>query len=318
MVSVVINTRDRPHVLARCLAALAGQQAERPFEVIVVDDGSLLDLKPVIRSIRRTLSVRLESIPHGGRATARNHGAALATGRRIWFLGDDVFPEAGCLARHIACEDPMTALVGSYPWRDLCGSPPFRRWAEPNPQDQIQDPSNAGFFFFATGNLSIDRTTFERLGGFDERFRRYGWEDIDLGLRLARAGGHIVFDPEARAVHAHPPLNRRALWRREREMGYTALQFWLKWVEAEPATAEQVRFWEDPSRIRPPMRARRLFGETAVAVLDRLAPSSRLNERCYERLIFSYRLEGVAQAHRDSMTRKSNPPAPAKKREPFP
>ncbi|MQA75642.1 MAG: glycosyltransferase, partial [Solirubrobacterales bacterium] len=38
-ISVVVPTRDRPEALARCLAALAGQDVAG-LEVIVVDDGS--------------------------------------------------------------------------------------------------------------------------------------------------------------------------------------------------------------------------------------------------------------------------------------
>jgi GT2 family glycosyltransferase len=44
------------------------------------------------------------------------------------------------------------------------------------------------------------RSTFEALGGFDERFFCYG-EDVDLGFRLRMAGGRAVQVKDARVLH---------------------------------------------------------------------------------------------------------------------
>jgi N-acetylglucosaminyl-diphospho-decaprenol L-rhamnosyltransferase len=56
--------------------------------------------------------------------------------------------------------------------------------------------------------LLVRRTAFERLGGFDERFFLY-FEDIDLCLRLRRAGGKIAYLPGATLLH-HRGLSARA------------------------------------------------------------------------------------------------------------
>ena len=228
---------------------------------------------------------------------ARNRGVEAASGERVLFLGDDVIVQPGCLARHRLVTDPRVAIVGPYPMCNLKGSPPFRHWAEPNPQERIVDPENAGFFFFVTGNLSLGREVYLDLGGLDERFACYGWEDIDLGLRFERAGGRVVFDAHARAIHDHPALSRAQLWRRENEMGFTAWQFWEKWHDEVSDVVEEMKFWDDPARIRPASPWRRRLGEGLIALLDRIAPSSRLNWRLYERMIFSYRLEGVAEGY---------------------
>lgn len=302
--SVVINTFERPGALARSLGALAAAGKAFPDgsadEVIVVDDGGAADLAPVERAGRELPGFRLLRIAHGGRSAARNAGVAAATGDRILFLGDDVLVEPGCLARHRAASERRVAVVGPYPWLDLRGSPPFRRWAEPNPQAKIPDPQNAGFQFFATGNLSMDRGLFLELGGFDERFVVYGWEDIDLGLRFERADGRLVFDREARAVHEHGAMSRAALWRREYEMGRTAWQFWSKWAAVDPALVQFMKFWDDAARLTPGPAWRRAAGEALIALLDKIAPASALNARLYERMIFSHRLAGVAAVWRDA------------------
>jgi hypothetical protein len=53
------------------------------------------------------------------------------------------------------------------------------------------------------GNSSIPRAVFERVGAYDESFRRYGGEDLDLGYRLARAGVRFVYNPLAVGFHHH-------------------------------------------------------------------------------------------------------------------
>ena len=298
LLSVVINTYERPEPLSRCLEALARQKGAEPFEVVVVDDGGRPDLQPLRRLWGDALDLRIVRIAHAGRSAARNRGVREARGERTLFLGADVIVRPGCLARHRLHESPDLAVLGPYPWQSLKGSPPFRRWAEPNPQDAIADPGNAGWLHFATGNLSMSRERFLELGGFDERFTVYGWEDLDLGLRFERSGGRLIFDPEARAVHEHPPMPREALWRREREMGRTAYQFAKKWKTEAPDAVAAMKFWDDPAALRPGPQWRRRLGDRLAGALDRWAPEHALTARVYERLAWAARLEGVAEAWR--------------------
>ncbi len=49
---------------------------------------------------------------------------------------------------------------------------------------------------------ALHRATFAEMGGFDEKLFAY-WEDVDLVLRIAGAGGRCALAPAARATHAH-------------------------------------------------------------------------------------------------------------------
>lgn len=302
--SVLINTYNRPQSLEKCLAALARHKAEAELEVVVVDDGGEADLEPVTAPWRERLALRLYRIEHTGPGGARNHALREARRRRILFLGDDVLVQPGCLARHARHDEPLVAVVGPYPWSGIQGSPPLRRWADPVPQTDVENPEDAGFKYFCTGNISADRDALLELGGFDDRFGRgYAWEDIDLGLKFERAGGRIIFDHEARAVHEHPFSDRHALWRRERAMGINAYLFWEKWAGIDPAAVEFMKFWDDAAALGEGSALRRRIGDALIAVTDRAAPASKLNAALYERMVFTHRLEGVAEGWRISQSR---------------
>jgi hypothetical protein len=77
----------------------------------------------------------------------------------------------------------------------------------------LQDKSAA---FFATGNVAISRRLLlkagELLGNaaegpFDADFSEYGWEDLELGVRLKELGARIKHVPSAIGYHWHPAFS---------------------------------------------------------------------------------------------------------------
>jgi GT2 family glycosyltransferase len=48
---------------------------------------------------------------------------------------------------------------------------------------------------------SVRRALFEQIGGFDENFSPYGWEDADFCLRARRAGYKTYYIPDAIVIH---------------------------------------------------------------------------------------------------------------------
>ena len=61
--------------------------------------------------------------------------------------------------------------------------------------------------YFATGNVAIARKWLEKVGVFDTRFQLYGWEDLELGVRLKKIGLKLIKCPEAVGYHWHPSFN---------------------------------------------------------------------------------------------------------------
>ena len=69
----------------------------------------------------------------------------------------------------------------------------FRRAAYASPADQA--------WRYWAANVSVTADTWRRVGEYDVSYRAYGWEDVDWGYRLHRAGVPISVEPDVEARH---------------------------------------------------------------------------------------------------------------------
>lgn len=198
-ISVIVPVRNDPHNLRRCLDALRASTFQE-FETIVVDDGSSDESGFVAR--RRGARV-LRSDVSGGPAVARNAGADIATGEILFFVDADVCVHPDTLAQLLATldSDPTVAAVfGSY---DTAPDAPALVSQYKNLSHHFVHQharTDAGTFW--TGCGGVRREVFLALGGFDtDRYTRPCIEDIDLGVRLRRAGHRIVLNKSMQATH---------------------------------------------------------------------------------------------------------------------
>ncbi|PMR59296.1 glycosyl transferase, partial [Verrucosispora sp. ts21] len=79
---------------------------------------------------------------------------------------------------------------------------------------------------FWTCNISADTAQLRAVGGFDEQFRTWGGEDLDLGYRLHRDGAHFIFNRQAKAIHIpHERALHVLIDRGERSQRYMAEKY---------------------------------------------------------------------------------------------
>ncbi|MEA2480407.1 MAG: hypothetical protein QOJ07_2329, partial [Thermoleophilaceae bacterium] len=209
-ISVVIPTRDRWPVLAGTLAALDSQDlAGVRAEVVVADNGSRDPAPDLGAGHPYDLVTVREAVP--GAAAARNAGIAAARSDLVLFLGDDCRPAVPGLVRgHVdahAGGDRLLAIVGGIEWDPAVGVTPLMRWLTETGKlidmGRLERGEEPGWQAFYTGNLSLRRGALLDVAGFDERFRGYGWEDADLGLRLADAGVRLEHRASLGVLHHH-------------------------------------------------------------------------------------------------------------------
>ncbi|TSC72306.1 MAG: cell wall biosynthesis glycosyltransferase [Parcubacteria group bacterium Gr01-1014_38] len=212
--TVVIPAWNSAASIVRVLCALRPQLLPHDA-VVVVDDGSTDATPELIPQEQLLFGGRLHFTrqEHRGAAAARNHGMAVSTTDLVLFLGADMLPAASLLARHRAVHqqypEETTGCLGFVTWDPLLPPTPFMVWLEhggsQNAYGEIAGLRWVDLARYCYGsNISFKRTFVQRARGFDEQnFRTYGWEDLDLGIRLAARGGRIYYEPSARAYHAH-------------------------------------------------------------------------------------------------------------------
>lgn len=195
MISVVIATKDRAAYLERAIDSLVAQVAAPPFELIVVDNGSADATPEVARTASGRLALTYVSEPEPNRGAARNRGIARATGGLVVFIDDDVSLPAHFLAAHAAAHESGPPRAVSGPIINVASY-------DARPKAKASNYSRA---FFCTCNVSLPRAALASVGGFDERFHLYGWEDTELGLRLRESGVTRHFAWDAFLYHIKPP-----------------------------------------------------------------------------------------------------------------
>jgi glycosyltransferase involved in cell wall biosynthesis len=223
VLTAIIPTHNRPMVLRRCLETLQQQEVDPGrFEVIVIDDGSPVDIGEVVAEVseRGPLELRCERLELTGLNGGRNRGAALASGEVLAFLDDDTLVSRGWAPALLrAFEQHPCAAVGGKIELALEGPEPEwlprRRYylAEydlgPEPfwlDDELvdgRDSSPVG------ANCAIRRSEFERLGGFRSGLDRIADSlvsngDTEFFRRLRAEGGRMRYEPDAGVRHCVP------------------------------------------------------------------------------------------------------------------
>jgi GT2 family glycosyltransferase len=220
--SVVIVTHESAAAVARALPALVSQ-LEPVDELIVVDNASADDTVAVVERVAPSATV-LRNPANDGFAAAANRGAQAATGELIVFLNPDATPAPG-FGR--AIRRPLLDGRGWSAWMGLVTAERGRvvntnggvvhftaiAWAgeagAPAP-GSLDGPREVAFASGAC--LAVPRATWQRAGGFPERYFMYH-EDVDLSLRLRLAGGRLGIEPRAVVDHDYEFAKGAAKWR---------------------------------------------------------------------------------------------------------
>ena len=208
--SVVIPTYNRKPILEKCLRALESQKlseatAVAGYEIVLVDDGSTDGTLEWLETHSAEFPhVRSHIQDHQGPAAARNLGVEKAKGDTIIFIDSDLVVTDHFLQAHADALVQGQKDIGSdrlftYGWViNTC-----------NFDDPMSEPYKVTDFsaaYFATGNVAIARKWLEKVGLFDTRFQLYGWEDLELGVRLKQLGLKLIKCPAAVGYHWHPPF----------------------------------------------------------------------------------------------------------------
>jgi glycosyltransferase involved in cell wall biosynthesis len=295
-VSIVIPTYNKLALLRRTLRSL--EQQDTPLDgvqVLVVDDGSTDGTAEFLAAVSGPLRVvTVRQADNRGRAAARNAALRKATGDLVVFLDDDMEVNTGFVAAHVAfhAAGPARVGIGNVVNAPEVTDSPIVRYMSTRGAQKIGSEAPLPWRYFSTNNSSVPRARLEAVGFFDEDFKTYGFEDLELGYRLHRAGLEFQFVPDARSLHIHYHDLDDVL-RKKRLSGRSSLQVFL---EKHPEAWGHIPM----SRFDSP------FGRILVnpVVYHLLKPLARidagwLSDRVFDYLVLHETLGGLAEARRE-------------------
>jgi GT2 family glycosyltransferase len=220
MVSVVVLSYNRPHLLRESLASLAAQTYPlSALEILVVDNRSAASeqVRRVVQTYPGVGLIANES--NLGFTGGMNVGLRAVRGEYVYLTEDDIVHAPDYLEQLMAylARDPKAGLVSGVMYnRDdgciRCAGGNIRLTAvfklTINGEGQL-DPGKAEnpirVSYIPGATMLARAEVWKKLNGFREDFFMYH-EDVEICLRLARLGLSLVVVPAAKSYH-FPPLS---------------------------------------------------------------------------------------------------------------
>jgi len=193
MVSVVIPSFNRAHMIADALDSIAGQ-TYRPVEIIVVDDGSEDNTEKTVADWKTAheqdgeLSVSYVKQPNQGGNVARNRGIREASGDFIAFLDSDDLWHPAKLEKQIAVmneNDEIGAVYSGLQQVELESGAVVEKMTRTYPQGKILAQMLIHDVTSPTSTYVVRRDVFEKVGCFDVDLQAR--QDWDMWIRVSAA-----------------------------------------------------------------------------------------------------------------------------------
>lgn len=229
-VSIIIPTHNGRNLLERYLPSFlkAVHKRQDSDEIIVVDDGSTDDtigfLKENYPSIK---AIRFDQ--NQGFSRACNRGFREAKNDIVILLNNDVEVSEDFiqpLLEHFENDDELFAVTSKIlvPRLGMVNESVkvgfFRRGIFY--VDSVQpktEPTEAMPILYASGCCSAyDREKFLELGGFDELYAPYYWEDVDISYRAWKRGWKVLYEPRSVVYHQYQGTIAKSSLRPEIEL----------------------------------------------------------------------------------------------------
>ena len=242
--AVIVVSHDQERWLPRCLSTLLEHAQGLSVDLVVVDNGSTGDARELVE--RDFPQARAIASENRGFAHACNLAAATTDARWLLFLNPDTEVLEGSLGELAAGLTAETGIAGVRQLDDSGALIPTMRLF-PSASRALGDSLGLERFpgrpdwlgerelrlerydrefegDWTIGSfLLIRREAFDAVGGFDERFFLYS-EEVDLCLRVQRAGWRVVHSPAVTILH-HGNSDRPADARLQTQLAWARLQY---------------------------------------------------------------------------------------------
>ena len=198
LISIVIAALDVEGIIDVQLTALAQQDYDGRFEVVVADNGSTDGLDEHLRKhpLRDRLQLSwVDASDAPGVSHARNVGVAHAAGDFVAFCDADDRVRPDWLRRLAAAAVHFDAVAGGLDGRPLSSARAVS-WRPLSDVDTQPTSANARLPWGGGGNMGVWREVFDRIGGWNTAYV-YALEDMEFSWRLQLRGYALGWEPRA-------------------------------------------------------------------------------------------------------------------------
>ncbi len=208
-VSLIICTRNRCLQLARCLHHVQDIAFDRPWELIIVDNGSTDETASSVQEFIKISSILTVYVLETklGKSNGLNAALGIARGTILAFTDDDCYPAPDFLVRTWAAFED--ASVGYITGRITLHDPtdiPITINESTTPR-VIPKKSYMPTGLVHGANMAFRKCVLVRIGGFDPLFGPgmlfFAGEDIDVASRANAMGWTGKYCPEVVVRHHH-------------------------------------------------------------------------------------------------------------------
>jgi len=211
-VSIIVPVYNQFDYTYKCLKAIKENTIFQNYEIILADDNSTDEkIKNIKRYINNIKVIRNKK--NLGFLENCNNAARYAKGKYILFLNNDTQVQKYWLESLLKLikSDKKVGLVGSklvYPdgrqqeaggiiWKDASGWN-FGRLDDPNKSEYnyVKEVD-----YISGASIMIRKDLWEKIGGFDIRYKPAYFEDSDLAFEVRKHGYKVMFQPKSVVVH---------------------------------------------------------------------------------------------------------------------
>ncbi len=224
-ISIIIATRDRIDLLARCIASVEAKTSYENYEIVLVDNDSQSE---EARDFFRNFPHRLLHYEGPFNYSAINNFAVEHTDAPwLLFLNNDTEvissgwltamaehvqrPEVGAVGARLLFRDETIQHAGVVLGVRGMVKHAFYRFPAESPGVCRQLQVTRNYSAVTAACLLTRRVVFQEVGGFDEEHLPVIFNDVDLCLKMRQAGYFIVYTPFAKLYHDQSASRRASV-----------------------------------------------------------------------------------------------------------
>lgn len=205
-ISIVIPNYNGEGLLRKNLPKVIDAAGEA--EIIIVDDASVDGSLKVLNDFKSKINI-IKNEKNLGFSLSVNKGVSKAKGEIVVLLNTDVAPEKTFLKPLMDHFDEEKVFAAGCMDKSIEGSKIILRgrglgeWKRGFLAHSRGEVNKTDTLWVSGGSGAFRKSIWEKLGGLDELYSPFYWEDIDLSYRALKSGYEIVFEPKSIVVHEH-------------------------------------------------------------------------------------------------------------------